>query len=362
MGFAQGTLLRDELLDFFPALWKHLEEGIINGFDWLPPWVRDDIAKVGLEVLLELTLDATRPYTPNYWFEEIQGLHDAINSATVSYRDILHVMLIGELTKGTCSMFGVWGNALKNVEGVDLLQLRALDWDTTGPFPKYPAIIVYHPNEGHTFANVGWVGWIGSITGMSEVQTAISEIGVYFSDASWGEESRFGYPFTYVLRDLLQFANSTDDATNILANTPRTCDILMGFGDGKANEFRGYQWSYSVLNVYDDENLKPANDSWHAKIDDIVYWAMDWDCPGYNEVMHDQLVKFYGNITAENVIRNVLPAVQTGDTHVAIYDLTNSYLYYSAVGLEHTSGRAAYDRPFTRLEMKKIFAVGRPDN
>ena len=39
----------------------------------------------------------------------------------------------------------------------------------TGPFKNYPQITVYHPNEdnksGHAFANIGWTGWIGSITG-----------------------------------------------------------------------------------------------------------------------------------------------------------------------------------------------------
>ena len=63
-----------------------------------------------------------------------------------------------------------------------LLQLRALDWSINGiatsqsfynyyamlgPFKNYPQITVYHPNEGngHDFVNVGWTGWIGSITG-----------------------------------------------------------------------------------------------------------------------------------------------------------------------------------------------------
>ena len=59
-------------------------------------------------------------------------------------------------------------------------------------------MIVYHPDEsyGHSFANVGWTGWVGSITGMSSSQMAISEIGVFFSDSTFGEESRRGYPFT----------------------------------------------------------------------------------------------------------------------------------------------------------------------
>ena len=38
----------------------------------------------------------------------------------------------------------------------------------TGPFKDYPQVTVYHPsdpNNGHAFANIGWTGWFGSITG-----------------------------------------------------------------------------------------------------------------------------------------------------------------------------------------------------
>ena len=37
----------------------------------------------------------------------------------------------------------------------------------TGPFKNFPQITVYHPQpgSGYAFANIGWTGWIGSITG-----------------------------------------------------------------------------------------------------------------------------------------------------------------------------------------------------
>ncbi len=47
-------------------------------------------------------------------------------------------------SKGSCSMFGAWGNATKDSKTI---QLRALDWDIDGPFRKYPAILVYHPSN-----------------------------------------------------------------------------------------------------------------------------------------------------------------------------------------------------------------------
>ncbi len=83
------------------------------------------------------------------------------------------------------------------------------------------------------------------------------------------------------------------------------------------------QYSNSVANVVTDATLIPVNDTWHPKFDGIVYWAMDWDCPTFDTVMAAQLTKYYGNITAENTIYGITPIVQTGNLHVAIYDLTD---------------------------------------
>lgn len=48
----------------------------------------------------------------------------------------------------------------------------------------------------------------------------------------------------------------------------------IGYVIFQINDFRGYQYSYSVLNSYDDENLQPNNETWHPRIKDIVYWGM----------------------------------------------------------------------------------------
>jgi hypothetical protein len=76
--------------------------------------------------------------------------------------------MIGELTKGACSLVGAWGDA---VAGGRLLQMRvricvcefaywrvcvfvwlrkeqALDWDTQGPYKNYAAVMIYHPTPG----------------------------------------------------------------------------------------------------------------------------------------------------------------------------------------------------------------------
>jgi hypothetical protein len=46
----------------------------------------------------------------------------------------------------------------------------------------------------------------------------------------------------------------------------RTCNLILGVGDGNKGYFRGFQVSHSVCNVVDDKNPLPKNDSYHAAV------------------------------------------------------------------------------------------------
>lgn len=55
-----------------------------------------------------------------------------------------------------------------------------------------------------------------------------------------------------------------------------------------------------------------------------------------------------------------LNLISSTDTHAAVYDLTNQYMYVAFVGPETMQNRNAYQRPFTKLDMKSIFAEPKP--
>ncbi len=150
---------------------------------------------------------------------------------------------------------GAWGPA---TEGGKTIQLRALDWDTSGPFKRDPAVTVYHPTTpgAHAFANVGFLGFIGTFSGQSEKQLAVSEIGVSYPDTEhFGTESFEGVPFVYLLRDVLEFDNTVFDSVTRMETANRTCDLILGVGDGKAETFRGFAYSASELFVYNGAGL-----------------------------------------------------------------------------------------------------------
>ena len=72
---------------------------------------------------------------------------------------------------------------------------------------------------------------------------------------------------------------------------------------------------------------------------------MDWLCPGYSQVLANQLTALHGNLTAVTTIRDVVPIVQTGDLHIAVYDFPRNVMYVANARADYESGpNFAYQR------------------
>eukprot|EP01127_Copromyxa_protea_P021124 TRINITY_DN7179_c0_g1_i1.p1 TRINITY_DN7179_c0_g1~~TRINITY_DN7179_c0_g1_i1.p1 ORF type:complete len:445 (-),score=71.80 TRINITY_DN7179_c0_g1_i1:193-1527(-) len=346
MGYAQGELLGPQINQFIDDTWEYFKSQIGGALPkYFPPWLSNFIETLGLDAALDFTELAVYDFIDSDIFEEIQGISDA---SGLEYHKIMKVHMIAGLTQGKCSMFGMWGQALAPEYRNSLLQLRALDWDMDGPFRDHSALTVYHPTDGtNAFINIGMVGFVGSLTGISSAQMGISEIGVSFPDkVSFGSESRIGIPFIFLLRDILKFDSTVDDSINRLSNAKRTCDLILGVGDGKSNEFRGFAYSSSELHVFDDKNMLPLNDTWHPRIPSTVYWGMDWICPAFNAVLSEQLLQYHGKITPEIAIKYVTSIEMSGDNHIAFYDLTGMKFYVSF---------AAYAPPLMLFSLNNSF-------
>jgi len=342
MGYAYGTILKDEVITTMNGFYDHLIAESESYLKDLPKFLRDWITNMGLDVALGLTYEWTKKHTPNYFFEELSGL---ANATGLDEYKLIKIHMLPELVKAGCTMVGAWGPATPNGE---LYQLRALDWDVDGPLQKQPTIVVYHPNKGngHTFANVGWAGWIASITGMSSSPIAISEkVGDDF-----GHSSRIGIPFHYLLRDILQFDNTLDDAINRMVNAERTCAVYLGVGDGNYGQFRLFEYTSASLKVFDDHNLP-----YQPHFDGVVYRGINEGC------LVQRIQSLYGNITAENIIRSLVTYTGTGDLHLAVYDFKRMLMYVSNAQVKGGPPPAkGCERQFVGLDANKLFAVARP--
>jgi isopenicillin-N N-acyltransferase-like protein len=369
MGFAQGQIWGKAHMEKFAAgTYEYLIQGGLDALgDRLPEKFQALLIEKGLDRALDWTAEQTAPFTPQHYLDEIRGIADG---AGVDYQTLLRLNMIPEVTKASCSFFGAWGDA--SADG-HTYQLRALDYATDcDTFTDMRMVVVYHPSGGRVASvSLGWPGLVGVLTGFSEQQIGISEIGVSFSDDSFGQgtdntppEKVAGQPWMSVLRDVAETATGLDSALAVIENANRTCNLIIGIGSGKDGVANGVEYSGYVAVPYNDTTLLPANDTWHAQIPGVVYNGMDWDCPTYTGVLHDQLAKYRGSIDAATAVGHILPTVQTGNLHIAVTDLTDSQFFVSFMRMTTASEDEpffAYERQFTQLDMPTLFAMPAPE-
>ncbi|CAF2136472.1 unnamed protein product [Rotaria magnacalcarata] len=378
MGFALGKLMSKEITELVPAYFEYLYEQVEEILKIVPKFIAKWIADLGLAGALDLTYEITHPYTPPWFDDEIRGVADGSGVDMVKIRQ---VNMLPEMIKAACTVLGAWGDS---VIGSTLLHVRALDWDDKAPIAKYATITVYHPNasyqgysdhfhdyykqhnpQSHAFANFGYPGLIGSLGAYSEASIALGEK-VWITKES-DITSRFGNPWTYVLRDVVQFANSVDTALTMMANAQRTCSIHLGLGSYERNSsltadtnfgFRGIEYSARELNVYNWEDM--FNTKAHPILRDVVYWDKHVQ-PSNNPCLGSLLVEHYGRLNAESIIYNITSLSETGDAMNFVLDYAENAVYIAYSAPDDPKGPLeAFNRAHTRIDMGKLFAEPAP--
>jgi len=357
MGYAQGLLLKDQIQYVYDNIFKYFDKEI-SGFSGVPEWAVKIIEDGGLSIVLDIIALEVKDYTNDRFYQEIQGIADATG---VDKMDIIRVHMIPELLRASCSMFGAWGSATPNS---GLVQLRALDWVTDSPLTQNPAVLVYHPLEGdgHSFTTLTWAGFIGALTGYSGYTGISEKVWANYN----GTFNRFGTPFYFVLRDILQFDTTVDQAIDRIFNTHRTCAVYMGVGSNATNTFTAIEYSYDTVRIFDDKTPFPIyspQPAPHELINNVVYIDPDYTS-AEESCMTNLLLKIYGEITTENT-QELIALLQTGNTHAAIYDyalntFTVSVATQTGSWPATTPIANAYTRQFIKLDATQLFNEPKP--
>jgi len=358
MGVAQGVLLKQQILEMYSEFWTYMEEQVDASnplFKYIPEFLRKIIEDSGVEAALEYEALITRDFVSQSFSEEIQGLADALG---LSHSFVLRVAMFPELIKAACSIMGAWGKA--TTDG-GLLHLRALDWGTENPFRRFAVVHVYHPNagNGHAFAQLGWTGLIGALTGYSPYVGAGEKVWIHYN----GTDARAGIPWTFVFRDMLQFDKSVEESISRLHNAHRTCSVFLGIGDHKGN-FTVVEYSLDYVINFTDSSPFPGyapTPAQHPLFTNVVYVDKHTQ-PSSDPCMGNVIKAYYGKIDVQSII-TLASVLQTGDMHAAIMDYKNSLMYISLAtqivpfpAPNPDPTQPAYNRQFIKLDISKAFA------
>eukprot|EP00162_Nutomonas_longa_P009975 comp19618_c0_seq1/m.37544 comp19618_c0_seq1/g.37544 ORF comp19618_c0_seq1/g.37544 comp19618_c0_seq1/m.37544 type:complete len:431 (+) comp19618_c0_seq1:2-1294(+) len=356
-GKAHGQLLKEEIRNLYKLFPRWLEEQVEQYLPHLPPEIAYIISTLGADAALDLTADATRIFTPDYFFEEMRGVAEG---AEVEYATVLRFHMFPELIKASCSMLGAWGSAVQTPGS--FYQLRALDWGTDSPMNNVPTLLVYHSDgstkQGNTFATLTWAGFVGTITGYG-TQMAVSEkVWIEYK----GKSSRFGIPWHFLLRDILQFDQTLDQAITRVQKAHRTCSIWMGIGSRHDGQFRALGYAYEEVLVFNDTSPFPGyapTPVQHPLIKNIVYIDKHTQ-PSGDPCMGSFLQQYNGQINPLRIIEFV-SVQQTGDLQIAISDFAQNKLYTSVASQNvpwpppSNAVAPAYSRQFIEWDMNAIF-------
>jgi len=274
---------------------------------------------------------------------------------------VQNINMLAELIKAQCSVIGANGAATAQgpLNG-SLAHLRTLDGmgGYTMPIKDYALVAVFHPDaslDEPVYANFGWVGLLGSVTGFGE------HVGV--GEKLWADEpansmSVHGEAWTFITRDVLA-AKSFADAKQILVNAHRTCAVHLGLGGRAHNEFAGVEMDADVITFFNASSQ--LHYPQHPYFEGIVYWDK-YGQPTQSYCFADLFAGRYGRLDAEWLATTVAGTARTGDLHAATFDYASQVAYFSNARKTFATDGAiyAYDRQFTRLDMAAAFAEPKP--
>lgn len=123
-----------------------------------------------------------------------------------------------------CSGFALFG---RSTSDGTLYHGRVLDYMTEIGLQHAAVTFVVKPQGRHGFINVGYAGFIGSVTGMNERQISLGEMG------GGGRYKWDGMPMAALMRQALETCGTLDEVKALWATSPRTCEYYYVFADGK---------------------------------------------------------------------------------------------------------------------------------
>lgn len=219
-----------------------------------------------------------------------------------------------------CSGFALLGGA---TSGGRVFHGRVLDYLRGVGLEQNAVVMVMKPERGHAWVNIGYAGFVGSVTAMNERHIAIGEMG------GRGEGNWDGKPMAQLVREVMERAGTIDEALDIMRKSRRTCEYYYVISDGKKRRAVGVaatpkkfetiwtgQSHPQLPHAVKDAVLMSAGDRYEKLVERVKQHHGRIDAAGARDLMR-QPVAMHSNI------HSVLFAPDTLDFWVANADSEN---------------------------------------
>ena len=322
MGYQHGALLKEHVQSNMEYLLR------VKG--------DTELARIGPLKLkptdaIRLIIGIQLRHVPQKYLEEMEGL---AKGAGVSVEDVRLANFIPELFH--CSGFALMNSA---TEDGTLYHGRVLDYAVDWRLQEHAVIIVAEPEGGLPFVNVGFAGFIGSVTGMSAAQVSIGEMG------GGGLGKWDGVPMAFLVREVLQTAQDLEAAIRVFRDNPRTCQYFFVIADAKTNRAVGMEASADRF-----ELIRPgqAHPMLPEAIPDCVLLSAG---ARYKELVR-RVKAGHGRFTTQSALRLMdRPVAMSSNLHNVLFEPKSTRFW---VAIASKDGQPAATQPYHGFQLSEL--------
>jgi isopenicillin-N N-acyltransferase-like protein len=285
---------------------------------------------------IEAAQQRLNPFMDERYFREMDSLASA---AGLPREEVRLANFFPEMFH--CSGFAVYGKATTDGR---LYHGRILDYMRGMGLEQSAVVMVFQPDRGNAWVNVGYAGFIGSVTAMNEKHVAIGEMG------GKGQGHWDGKPMAELVREVMEKANTLDEAVEIMRKGPRTCEYYFVISDAKSNRAVGIAATadkFETIAPGQNHPLLP-----HGIPDTVLMSAGD----RYEELAR-RVQANYGKLDAEGA-RDLMkrPVCMTSNLHCALFEPGSLDFW---VANADSKSPAAHTR-FTHYNLAEILQPEKP--
>lgn len=234
-----------------------------------------------------------------------------------------------------CSGFAVFGKATKDGK---LYHGRVLDYMTTIGLQDAATTFIVAVEGKIPFANVGYAGFVGSVSGMNARGISLGEMG------GRGEGQWDGVPMATLMRRALEECGTLEDVMQLWKTNPRTCEYYYVFADGKTRRAVGVAATPQSL-----EFIFPGQSD--PRLGEGIEDAVVLSAGSRLEKLRERVQERYGQFDVEAAQWLMCrPVAMQSNLHNVLFVPEDGVLYVASADHRHP----AADRPYVRVDLGEL--------
>ncbi len=318
IGKAHGELLKNET--------ERCIDSVLNAFGTVQTinsgrWFRHDLAAAYKRL---------KPHIPADHIAETRALAISVGQSPELFEQL---NVFPELFH--CSGFAVFDSA--TVDG-KLYHGRVLDYMTTIGLQDSATTFVVSVDGKIPFANVGYAGFTGSVSGMNTEAISLGEMG------GGGEGQWDGVPMATLMRRALEECSTLDEVTDLWSKSPRTCEYYYVFADGETNDAVGVAATPNKI-----ELIRPGQ--FDERLGEGITDAVVLSAGSRLEELRKRVTDNHGKIDAEMAMWLMSrPVAMTSNLHNVLFVPADGVFYVANASHD----LPAAERPYVKFELKKL--------